>query len=196
MRTPWDRIRHALGFEMLGLLLVTPLGVWLFSMPVHDIGAIAVISASLAMLWNYAYNLLFDMLLIRVAGHARKTPLLRIVHAVLFEVGLLTVLLPIFAWYLGISLWQALIMDMSFALFFMIHAFVYNWIYDLLFPVPAVTEPAKQAIEKKKAAAGLGRRSAPRGVKGGGKAGRLPRGLNRLCEAGAIPESEPYRSRE
>lgn len=138
MRGTWDRIRHAVSFEILGLLLVTPLGVWLFHMPMHDIGAIAVISATLAMLWNYVYNLLFDVVLIRVAGQAQKTPVLRVFHAVLFEVGLLLVLLPIIAWYLQISLWQALVMDVSFALFFMVYAFAFNWLYDVLFPVPRI----------------------------------------------------------
>ena len=50
-------------------------------------------------------------------GGTRKTTLIRVLHAVMFEVGLMFVLLPLFAWYLGISLWQAFLMDVSFALF-------------------------------------------------------------------------------
>lgn len=53
----------------------------------------------------------------RLRGGTRKTTLIRVLHAVMFEVGLLFVLLPLFAWYLGISLWQAFLMDVSFALF-------------------------------------------------------------------------------
>ena len=54
----------------------------------------------------------------------------------MFEVGLLFVLLPLFAWYLEISLWQAFLMDVSFALFYMGYAFVFNWMYDRLLPLP------------------------------------------------------------
>jgi uncharacterized membrane protein len=40
----------------------------------------------------------------RLRGGTRKTTLIRVLHAVMFEVGLLFVLLPLFAWYLSISL--------------------------------------------------------------------------------------------
>ncbi|MEQ9476658.1 chlorhexidine efflux transporter, partial [Marinovum algicola] len=43
---------------------------------------------------------------------------------------------PFIAWYLGISLWQAFVMDVSFALFYMVYAFGFNWAYDRLFPLP------------------------------------------------------------
>lgn len=72
----------------------------------------------------------------RLRGGTRKTTLIRVLHAVMFEVGLLFVLLPLFAWYLGISLWQAFLMDASFALFYMGYAFVFSWAYDRLFLLP------------------------------------------------------------
>ncbi|QRM33651.1 PACE efflux transporter [Microvirga sp. VF16] len=136
MRTSRDRIRHAISFEIIGLALVTPLGAWAFHMPVHDIGVLGIVGATIATLWNYIYNLGFDHLMQRVLGSTRKTAYFRIVHAVMFEVGLLIVLLPLFAWYLGISLWQAFLMDASFALFYIGYAFVFNWTYDRLFPLP------------------------------------------------------------
>jgi uncharacterized membrane protein len=71
----------------------------------------------------------------RLRGGTRKTTLIRVLHAVMLEVGLLFVLLPLFAWYLGISLWQAFLMDVSFALFYIGYAFVFNWAYDRLFPL-------------------------------------------------------------
>lgn len=136
MRTTRDRIRHALSFEIIGLAIVTPLGAWVFGMPMHDIGMIGLISATIATLWNYVYNLGFDRFMQRVRGSTQKTAPIRVAHAVLFEGGLLIVLLPPIAWYLGISLWQAFLMDVSFALFYMGYAFVFNWAYDRLFPLP------------------------------------------------------------
>ncbi|WP_338053347.1 chlorhexidine efflux transporter [Pseudorhodobacter turbinis] len=34
------------------------------------------------------------------------------------------------------GLWQALVMDLAFVVFYLIYAFVYNWGYDQAFPLP------------------------------------------------------------
>ncbi|MCL4676173.1 MAG: PACE efflux transporter [Pararhodobacter sp.] len=137
MRTTKDRIRHALSFEIIGLALVTPLGAVAFDSPLDAIGVVAVAGATLATAWNYLYNLGFDHLMQRWRGHTRKTPLLRVFHAILFEAGLLIVLLPFIAWYLNLALIDALLMDISFAAFYLVYAFAFNWAYDLVFPLPA-----------------------------------------------------------
>ena len=140
MRSPLDRLRHALSFEIVALLLITPLGALAFHMPMHDIGIVGVVSATLATLWNLAYNYLFDLWLVRTRGSTRKTGPMRIAHALLFEAGLLVVLMPFIAWYLGVSLVQAFVMDVSFAAFYVVYAFCFNWAYDLLFPLPDWSE--------------------------------------------------------
>jgi uncharacterized membrane protein len=63
----------------------------------------------------------------------------------MFEVGLLLALLPMIAWYLDISVVQALMMDVSFALFYMVYAFVFNWVYDRVFPLPDWQPVARQS---------------------------------------------------
>lgn len=136
MRSPLDRLRHAIAFEVVALILVVPLGAMAFDMPMHDIGVVSVASAAIATLWNVAYNYAFDVGLQRFAGTTRKSGWMRILHAILFEVGLLTVLMPFIAWYLGIPLWQAFVMDVSFALFYLFYALGFNWAYDKLFPLP------------------------------------------------------------
>ena len=40
MRTPADRIRHAIAFEVIALLIVTPLGALVFDQPLLDIGVV------------------------------------------------------------------------------------------------------------------------------------------------------------
>ncbi len=136
MRSTADRIRHALLFEGLGLAIVVPVGGWIFSLPVQDMGVVAVVSATLATLWTYLYNLVFDKIMQARVGHTRKGLGLRVIHSVLFEFGLLLILAPFIAWYLGITLIAAFWMDIAFALFYLVYAFVYNWIYDIVFPVP------------------------------------------------------------
>ncbi|MDH4440015.1 MAG: PACE efflux transporter [Rhizobium sp.] len=135
MRSVADRIRHAVSFELLGLAIITPIGAWAFSMPMADIGVVGIGAATLATGWNYIYNLGFDHYLQRTRGTTLKTLPMRIVHAVLFEAGLVTVLMPFIAWYLEISIWQAFVMDLSLSLFYLVYAFIFNWSYDRLFPL-------------------------------------------------------------
>jgi uncharacterized membrane protein len=137
MRPFRDRLRHALAFEIIGLLLVAPLGALAFGHPLTRIGLVVLVSSLLAMVWTYVFNLGFDLALIRLTGRADKSLGLRILHALAFEGGLLLILMPFIAWYLGVSLLQALLIDLSFALVYVVYAFAYNWAYDRLFPPPA-----------------------------------------------------------
>ena len=145
MRSFWDRVRHALAFEIIGLMLVVPLGALVFDMPMHEIGVVGVVSATLAMVWNYIYNLGFDALMQRTRGSTLKTVRLRVVHAVLFELGLLVILMPFIAWYLGITLLHALVMDVSFALFYMGYAFAFTLAYDRIVPLPEWQQDSARA---------------------------------------------------
>ena len=140
MRTTADRIRHAVSFEVIGIILATPLAAFAFHLPGSDSAVIVVASATVAMVWNYVYNLGFDHFMQRRTGGTAKTTPIRIAHAVLFEAGLLALLLPFVAWYLQISLWQALLMDIALALFYLCYAFVFNLAYDRAFPLPEWTE--------------------------------------------------------
>lgn len=135
MRTTRDRIRHALAFEAIGLILIIPLGVWAFGVPAHDFGVVAVVSSVIATLWTYLYNLGFDRIMQARVGHTRKRVGLRVIHAVLFEGGLVIMLVPFLAWYLDVTLIEALIMDIAITLFYLVYAFAYNWAYDVVFPV-------------------------------------------------------------
>lgn len=141
MRPPLDRLRYALSFEIIALLLVVPLGALVFHTPMHAIGVVGVVGSLVATLWNVVYNYLFDLVLKHRFGTTQKPPRLRVVHAVLFELGLLVALLPFVAWYLDISLWQALQMDVALALFYMAFAYVFAWAYDRIFPLPEWSRP-------------------------------------------------------
>jgi uncharacterized membrane protein len=58
-----------------------------------------------------------------------------VLHAVLFEGGLLLLLVPFIAWYLQFSLRDALVMDLTLAAFYLVYAFAFNWAYDAVFPL-------------------------------------------------------------
>ena len=137
VRSVPDRIRQAVAFEVIGLVLVAALGAPLLGLHPGDLGAVALLASLLATVWNYVYNVGFDRLLARRG--ARKTPLVRVVHAVLFEAGLLVATLPLIAWWLEVGVLTALAMDVALAAFYVVYTFVFTWAYDRLFPVDAAT---------------------------------------------------------
>ncbi|MBO9514189.1 MAG: PACE efflux transporter [Variovorax sp.] len=99
-------------------------------------GVLAVISSVIAVLWNLAFNTLFERWEARQAVRGRSVRR-RIAHAIGFEGGLAGILVPIFAWWLGVGLWQALAMDFGLVLFFLVYTFVFNWVFDAVFGLPA-----------------------------------------------------------
>lgn len=57
-----ERIVHAVGFEVIAVMIVSPLGAWLLNRSMVQIGALAVALATIAMVWNMVYNTVFDRL--------------------------------------------------------------------------------------------------------------------------------------
>ena len=137
IRTTKDRLRHAVFYEIIGLLLVVPLAAWGFQTDLAKTGILGIFFSTLAMIWNLIYNYWFDILLVRNGRNpARRGFLLRAVHALLFEAGFIIISVPAIAWWLSLSLLKALAMDVGFTLFYLVYTYVYNWIYDRIFPYP------------------------------------------------------------
>lgn len=146
MRTLPDRIRHTLIFEALALFLVAVPGSYILDRPAEIMGALSLMFSVLAMAWNLAYNWMFDLWDRKYRGMAKRGVRIRIVHAVLFEAGLVTAGLFLIAWWLDMGYVDAFLLDISLSAFFLIYAFCYNWAYDLVFPVPR-EEAATEATE-------------------------------------------------
>lgn len=99
-------------------------------------GIAALASSAIALAWNLAYTHLFEAWEARQARRGRSLAR-RIAHALGFEAGLIVMLVPLFAWWLEISLWQALLLDFGLIVFFLIYTFVFNLAFDRLFGLPA-----------------------------------------------------------
>ncbi|SFD74056.1 PACE efflux transporter [Roseivivax sediminis] len=136
MRRPLDRIRHAILFEAIALTLVTPATAWIFGIAMHDSFVVIAVGATVAMVWNYVYNLAFDHALVRLGLPLYKTLPLRIGHAILFECGLILALVPFFKLWLGIGAAEAIVMNLGLSAFYTGYALAFNWGYDRLFPLP------------------------------------------------------------
>lgn len=126
MRTWKERVAHMSLFEVGGLLIVTPLASWLSGHGLLEIGGLAVVIATMAMLWNLVWNRLFDVWV----PSRRRTFAQRLAQAVGFELGLLVTTLPLIAWWLEIGLVEALVMDVGFIVFFLFYAMAFNTLFD------------------------------------------------------------------
>ena len=84
----------------------------------------------MAMCWAFVYNLIFDKIF---TGDKLARPVwLRVVHIVVFELGLLCFTLPLVMWVMQIGLWQAFLLDISMTLLVLVYGFVFYWVYDVI----------------------------------------------------------------
>jgi uncharacterized membrane protein len=125
-----ERIFLAIGFELLAILICTPLLAWIMDKPMLDMGVVTMAIAALALAWNVVFNGVLD----RALKHYNlvRNAWVRVVHALLFEGGLVAVGVPLIAWWLKVSLWQAFLLDIGVLLFFLPYTYVYHWAYDVV----------------------------------------------------------------
>lgn len=130
------RLLHATLFEIIALALVIPAVALIFRSSMGHAGALAVGLSLAAMFWNMIYNDLYERWEARQASRER-TVQRRLWHAAGFEGGLVLITVPAVAWWMQLSLWQALLADMGFVLFYLLYALAFNWGFDRLFGLPA-----------------------------------------------------------
>jgi uncharacterized membrane protein len=130
------RILFALLFEGIGLVLST-LGLMLFSG--SDAGTAGGASAGamvIALAYNYVFNWRFEAWEKRQPIRGRNLKR-RLTHGALFEIGLMGLLVPWLAFWMGIGLIEALIYDAGLIVFFAVYTFAFTWAFDRIFGLPA-----------------------------------------------------------
>jgi uncharacterized membrane protein len=132
----WRRVVYISLYEVVAIGLAG-LGLMLMSgKSLLDSGSLAIATSSVAVVWNLVFNTFFERWEARQATTGRSVKR-RVLHAVSFELGLIVMLVPLIAWWLGVSLWQALVMDMALVVFFLVYTFAFNWAFDEVFGLPA-----------------------------------------------------------
>lgn len=132
------KVVQAISYELLALVFIVPLASWVFDSSLALSGLVAVVVSLLAMSWSMLFNSLFEAWEAR-QRRPQRTFKRRLLHALSFEVGLLLFTVPVLAFGLGISWWQALLSDFALMLFFLVYALFFQWGFDLLFGPPAAT---------------------------------------------------------
>ncbi|MEW2917368.1 PACE efflux transporter [Ruegeria sp. ANG10] len=136
LRTGKDRLRYTISFELLLMAFLVPVGAAFFDKPVAEIGALGAVLAVKAMVLNLVYNWAFDRIDARARRVAsQRSHFGRILHAIGFEASLVITSLPIYAWWLGIGLLEALMTDVVVTSFVVAYTYVFTLAYDRLFPL-------------------------------------------------------------
>lgn len=123
-------------FELFAVALTSSFLMLLAGHDATHSGIAAIASSTIAVVWNFIYNHLFEAWEARQSTRGRSVAR-RAAHAIGFEGGLVAVLVPLFAWWLNISLWEALVLDLGLVVFFMIYTFLFSLVFDRVFGLPA-----------------------------------------------------------
>ncbi|HCD1613948.1 TPA: PACE efflux transporter [Serratia marcescens] len=138
------KLVYVTAYEIIGMA-ISALGLALLSGHApSSTGPLAVVITTIAVSWNFIYNYLFEWWESRQASRTR-TLKRRILHAVGFQLTLVVYLIPLIAWWMGITLWQALLLDMALIVIIPCYTFLFNWAFDKLFGLPVSALPAGES---------------------------------------------------
>lgn len=123
-----ERIVHSVLFEMGAVLLSAFIALLFFQVTVGAAVTVGLVISALAMMWNFVFNLGFDKVF--TAPRESRGFGVRLLHTLSFEGGLLVITIPVVAYLLKISLWQAFMLDIGMTVAIVIYTLIFNWIYD------------------------------------------------------------------
>ena len=123
-----ERFLHSALFEI-GAVAVSTIAMLLVSPEKGSTAlGVGILISLVAMVWNLIFNSIFDKIF--TAPRETRGLGIRIFHTVMFEGGLLVATIPMIAYFLQLTLWQALIADIGLTILIMVYALIFNWIYD------------------------------------------------------------------
>lgn len=136
------RVVQAVLYETIAIACVAPMLVLVFGQsPLSSLG-LSLTMSSIALVWNYSFNALFERWEARQTVKGRSWQR-RAAHGLGFEGGLALILVPVMAGWLGISWWQALVADLGILLFFLVYTVVFTWVFDRVFGLPQSAQAAQ-----------------------------------------------------
>ncbi len=128
-RSPLERTCHAVLFEVIGIITSAPIILLLTNKSFQESTVIATIVSITAMIWNYIFNVLFDRFKAKMKIE-KMSFRLRVIHGSIFEIGLILLTVPIIFLTMGLSLYEAFILELSMLLYFFPYTIIFNWLYD------------------------------------------------------------------
>lgn len=136
LRTGKDRLRYSITFELILMAFLIPAGAVFFERSFTDIGVLGLVVSLKAMLISLIYNWVFDQVDARNGRvSSDRAAGARILHAVGFELTLVLTSLPIYAWWLDLTILEALATDLVVTSFVVAYTYLFTLAYDRVFPV-------------------------------------------------------------
>ena len=129
------RVFQALLYEVFAIAFVGPVLSLTFEKPPSSTFGLAVVLSSIALSWNYLFNLLFERWEARQAVKGRSFAR-RLAHGIGFEGGLTVMLIPVMSAWLGISALDAFVANLGLLVFFFFYAMAFTWLFDRVFGLP------------------------------------------------------------
>ncbi|WP_020167835.1 MULTISPECIES: PACE efflux transporter [Methylotenera] len=138
------RVVQALLYELGAIALISPIIGFAFDASASSALTLAAIMSTIALAWNYVFNAIFERWESRQIIKGRSV-WRRLAHGIGFEGGLVTMLVPLMAYWLNISLLNAFYAEMGILLVFFIYAITFTWAFDKIFGLPesAISHPDK-----------------------------------------------------
>lgn len=132
------RVTQAISYEIILLSLFILIVTLVFKQAIMDSAVLGMSLTILALLWNMFFNYGFEKWEALKGWYTRGLKQ-RLLHALGFESGLLILGVPVIAYFLEISLLEAIIADIGFTVVIMVYTFIFQWAFDRLFGEPERT---------------------------------------------------------
>ncbi|ARD29192.1 PACE efflux transporter [Acinetobacter lactucae] len=129
------RIVYVSSYEVIGMIISSVGLAILAGDSVEHTGPLSVMITTIAVTWNFIYNILYEKWEARQSSHIR-TVKRRVGHAIGFQLTLVLFLIPLISWWMDISLIEAFWLDVVFIIIIPIYTFIFNWSFDKLFGLP------------------------------------------------------------
>jgi uncharacterized membrane protein len=122
-------------YEAFAIAFVGPVLSVAFDKPPTSTLGLAFVLSTIALSWNYVFNALFERWEARQAVRGRSFAR-RLAHGSGFEGGLVILLVPVMAWWLEISFFEAFLANLGLLAFFFVYAIAFTWAFDRVFGLP------------------------------------------------------------
>ncbi|WP_277560425.1 PACE efflux transporter [Acinetobacter beijerinckii] len=137
------RVTYVFFYEIFSFFICAILLAMLSGTSMSHTGPLSILIAVIAVTVNFFYNYVFEMWEKQQISKTR-TVKRRVAHAIGFQLVLITILIPLIAWWMQISLIKAFLLDFSLMILIPCYTFVYNYFFDHIFGLPNHLVEAKQ----------------------------------------------------
>lgn len=133
------KLVYAIAFETLAILLSTVLLAILSQSQSHNSLPVAIAVSIIALIWNYIFNSFFELIESKLKIKKRAV-MVRLTHAISFELGLFFFTIPLYMWWYNVGFIKAISMEITILVFFFVYTYLFTLAFDKLCPRVYSTE--------------------------------------------------------